>query len=158
MVDTVDIDEPNKQQPQHQEDEKTDDADNQTTQPWTPGPSRFVDPFRGYNGGFQIYGRRRSICVMSTIPETQLPSLSRTLKHIRRESFTFVIIYNLKIKKTQYKIILNNLLIICNFCNKKNSCCLCASSTGKKISIKMSKILKKQTKYLQPLMNRAIRM
>lgn len=36
---------------------------------WVPTPSRFIDPFRRTSGGFQIYGRRSSVCVMTSVPE-----------------------------------------------------------------------------------------
>lgn len=37
--------------------------------PWIAGANRFVDPFRRTSPGFALYGRRRSVCVMTTIPE-----------------------------------------------------------------------------------------
>lgn len=40
---------------------------------WSPGPSQFIDPFRRTAGGFALFGRRRSICVLSTIREVWEP-------------------------------------------------------------------------------------
>lgn len=41
---------------------------------WAPQPNKFIDPFRRTTGGFQIYGRRRSVCVLPTIPEDSADS------------------------------------------------------------------------------------
>lgn len=38
-------------------------------QPWIARPPTYIDPFRRTTGGFALYGRRRSVCVMTTVPE-----------------------------------------------------------------------------------------
>lgn len=49
---------------------QTGDQDEAGPSAWVPGPFSFIDPFRRTSGGFQIYGRRRSVCVMTFIPES----------------------------------------------------------------------------------------
>lgn len=36
---------------------------------WIARPHNYIDPFRRTAGGFALYGRRRSVCVMTTVPE-----------------------------------------------------------------------------------------
>lgn len=51
------------------DDQPVEEVEEQAVERWIPGPSQFVDPFRRTSGGFALFGRRRSVCVLTTVPE-----------------------------------------------------------------------------------------
>lgn len=57
---------------------------NRVASNWKPGPSLIIDPFRRIpNPGFSLYGRRRSISVLSEVPE--YPTWNPEKKTTKRE-------------------------------------------------------------------------
>lgn len=47
------------------------DEPNDRNHVWIAGPTTYIDPFRRTSGGFALYGRRRSVSVMTTVPEKE---------------------------------------------------------------------------------------